>query len=51
MKLPRVEGGYTFELGNAGGVSFVVGDRHLFSSRQHNVFWLDPDTEKVKPIE
>ena len=51
VKLPRVEGGYTFELGNAGGVSFVVGDRHLFSPDNINVFWLDPDTEKVKPIE
>jgi cytoskeleton protein RodZ len=51
VKLPRVEGGYTFELGNAGGVSFVVGDRHLFSPDNINVFWLDPDTEAVKPIE
>jgi cytoskeletal protein RodZ len=50
VKLPRVEGGYTFELGNAGGVSFVVGDRHLFSPDNMNVFWLDPDTEQIKPI-
>ncbi len=49
VKLPRVEGGYTFELGNAGGVSFVVGDdRHLFSPDNMNVFWLDPDTETIK---
>ncbi len=50
VKLPRVEGGYTFELGNAGGVSFIVGDRHLFSPDNINVFWLDPDTEDVKPL-
>jgi cytoskeletal protein RodZ len=50
VTLPRVEGGYTFELGNAGGVSFVVGDRHLFSPDNMNVFWLDPDTEQIKPI-
>jgi cytoskeleton protein RodZ len=51
VKLPRVEGGYTFALGNAGGVSFVVDDRHLFSPDNINVFWLDPDTERVKPIQ
>ena len=51
VKLPRVEGGYTFELGNAGGVSFVVGDRHLFSPDNMNVFWLDPDTETIKAVE
>jgi cytoskeleton protein RodZ len=52
VKLPRVEGGYTFELGNAGGVSFVVGeDRHLFSPDNMNVFWLDPDAEKIKAVE
>jgi cytoskeletal protein RodZ len=50
VKLPRVEGGYTFELGNAGGVSFVVRDRHLFSPDNLNVFWLDPNTEDIKPI-
>ncbi len=50
VKLPRVEGGYTFELGNAGGVSFVVGDRHLFAPDNLTVFWLDPDSEKVKAI-
>ena len=32
-------------------VSFVVGDRHLFSPDNINVFWLDPDTEQVKPIQ
>lgn len=51
VKLPRVEGGYTFELGNAGGVSFVVGDRHLFSPDNMNVFWLDPDAETIKAVE
>ena len=50
VKLPRVEGGYTFDLGNAGGVSFVVGDRHLFSPDNITTFWLDPDTGKVKAI-
>src|SRR5262249_26247762 len=55
VKLPRVEGGCTFELGNAGGVSFVVRDgsgnpQHLFSPNNMNVFWLDPDTGQMKPI-
>jgi hypothetical protein len=55
VKLPRVEGGYTFELGNAGGVSFVVRDgsgnpTHLFSPNNMNVFWLDPDTGKMIQI-
>ena len=55
VKLPRVEGGYTFELGNAGGVSFVVRDgsgnpTHLFSPDNMNVFWLDPDTGQMKQI-
>ena len=33
-----------------GGVSFVVGDRHLFSPDDTNVFWLDPDNELIKAI-
>jgi cytoskeleton protein RodZ len=43
-KLPRVEGGYTFEVGKAGVIEVEVDGRTLFAPDTMNVFWFDPGT-------